>query len=149
MVIGDVELQRVVLDTTACIYYLEGSPGHGREPVLRELIRAAIAGELSVLIPTVVALELLTLPLRQRNRIAEVAARRFLEGTPGISPVDLSMSIAGTAAALRARHGLRTPDAAILATGIVQRADAVIGNDGSWKRVSEVRYLHLDDLPPI
>jgi hypothetical protein len=38
------------------------------------------------------------------------------------------------------------PDAVISATGITEAADAVIGNDSRWKRVSEVRYLHLDEL---
>lgn len=49
------------------------------------------------------------------------------------------------AAALRAAHGFRTPDAIIIATALLGRATLLVTNDKKWKRVNELTVACLDD----
>jgi hypothetical protein len=49
-------------------------------------------------------------------------------------------------AALRAEHGLRTPDALICATALYSGA-VVVGNDLRWKQIGGgITYVHIDDV---
>jgi predicted nucleic acid-binding protein len=59
-----------------------------------------------------------------------------------VVPVDLT--VAERAAALRAEHGLRTPDALICATALGAAA-VVVGNDLRWKQ-TDLPYVHIDDV---
>jgi predicted nucleic acid-binding protein len=61
-----------------------------------------------------------------------VAQTRVLEVTP---------EVARTAAELRARRGLRLPDAVIVATGMRHRADVVLTGDGRWRGLARVRVV--------
>jgi predicted nucleic acid-binding protein len=97
-----------------------------------------------LVVSTVTVMELLVKPLREGDRAAEAAVRLFLEGLCRCVPV--GPEVADAAARLRATRGLPAPDALICATGVVEAADAVLGNDHRWKRVTEVRYLHLDEV---
>lgn len=137
------ELGRVVFDTTACIYFLEGSASDPRRLVVEPTVRAAEAGDTELLISTITVTELLTAPLRTRNRGAEARARLFSYEI--CRPVPVEVRTAEAAARIRARYRLRTPDAVICATGLNRQADAVVGNDARWKRVTEINYVHVDD----
>lgn len=135
---------RVVFDTTACIYYLERPAADPRCAVLLPVVAAAQAGTVDLQISTVTVTELLTGPLQDRNQEAEAAVRLFMGLLCTVVPVDLV--VAERAAALRAEHGLRTPDALVCATALC-RAAVVVGNDLRWKHIgSGVRYLHIDDV---
>jgi len=50
------------------------------------------------------------------------------------------------AAAMRARYGLRTPDALQAATAICSRATLLVSNDRAFRRVEGIRSLLLDDI---
>lgn len=60
--------------------------------------------------------------------------------------VDISIDIAISAAAIRARHSLRTPDALHAATAIRMGCDAILTNDRDFRRVTDFNVLVLDDL---
>ncbi len=135
-------LARVVLDTNCCIYYLEG-PASPRRDLLTPLFHAAADGDCIVVLPAVVVLELLTGPIRAGDSEAEAAVRLFATELPGVEVCDLTFDIAAEAARVRAKYGLRTPDASIVASAIL-RADGVVGNDASWAGVAETRFLRLD-----
>jgi len=135
---------RVVFDTTACIYYLEGPATDLRRAVLLPVVRAAEAGTVDLLVSTVTVTELLTGPLRAEDREAEAAVRLFVSLLSTVVPVDLA--VAERAAAIRAEHRLRTPDALICATAVLAAA-VIVGNDERWKRMgSLLPYVHIDDV---
>lgn len=138
-----VGFDRVVLDTSSCIYYLEGPPNPRRDRLM-PLFAAAEQGTMIIVLPTIVVVELLTGPLRAGDREAEASARLFVSHTPGVEVHDVTFAVACKAAELRAKYQLRTPDAVILATAVVG-ADGVIGNDAAWRRVTETRFLYLDE----
>ena len=52
----------------------------------------------------------------------------------------------GRAAELRAKYGLRTPDAIQLASVIYKKGDVLITNDKGLKRVKEIKVLALEDI---
>jgi len=52
------------------------------------------------------------------------------------------------AAEIRARHGLRTPDAIMLATALQSGATLAVTNDSAWRRVEALEILLLRDLRP-
>lgn len=136
--------RNVVLDTSACIYFLEGPVSDSRHKLMKPIIRAAEDGEVDASVSVVSVTELLTGPLRAHDRLAEAHARLLLYEICRVVPMDVQ--VAEHAARLRARYSLRTPDAIICATGVVVHADAVVGNDERWKQVVEIHYEHLDDL---
>ncbi|MGH2469589.1 MAG: type II toxin-antitoxin system VapC family toxin [Chloroflexota bacterium] len=135
-------LNRVVFDTSSCIYFLEGAPNPRRSRLLPVVHRAA-QGSLTIILPTMVIVELLIGPLRAGDREGEAAVRLFAAASPGIQILELTFDIACAAAELRAKHRLRTPDAVILATAALE-ADGVIGNDQTWRSVTETRFINLD-----
>jgi predicted nucleic acid-binding protein len=57
-------------------------------------------------------------------------------------------AISEKAAQLRAKHGLKTPDALQLATVIIHRADYSLTNDPNLKKVKEAKALVVDDYLP-
>ena len=77
----------------------------------------------------------------------ELRARRYrdlFDSTEGIAVLDVDRAVGEGAARLRARYGLRTPDAIHLATAVAARASAFVTTDRRLARVREldVRVLH-------
>ena len=69
--------------------------------------------------------------------------RRALDRLPA-AVVDLNAEIATEAAFLRARHrSLRLPDALVIATAQIARADRLVTTDGRWP-TAEVMMLTLE-----
>ncbi|MXV92505.1 MAG: type II toxin-antitoxin system VapC family toxin [Chloroflexi bacterium] len=60
--------------------------------------------------------------------------------------VEISTAPAITAAEIRARFSLRTPDALHAATAIESGCDAFLTNDRGFRRVHDLNVLVLDDL---
>lgn len=137
-------LRRVVLDTNCCIYFLDRPTEDPRRALLGPLMARAEMGTADVLVSTVTVTELLVKPLRLGDRRAEANVQRLLDRVCQIIPA--GEAVAERAARLRADHRLSATDALICATAPVADAEAVLGNDRRWRRVTEVTYLHLDDL---
>jgi predicted nucleic acid-binding protein len=60
----------------------------------------------------------------------------------------ISHTISERAALLRAKHGLRTPDAIQVATATIRKADYFLTNDPALKKIKDVKVLVLDDYLP-
>jgi hypothetical protein len=66
---------------------------------------------------------------------------------PSLRTIALDDDVAAMTAVVRARTGLKLPDAAIVAAALIGDAHALIGNDRVWKnRGLGVPYHHLDDI---
>ncbi len=113
---------------------------------MRALLDDIRFGRREGVLSVVTEIELLVRPLRDGTR-EDVERVRALLDAPGISVVALDREIAQAAAGVRAKSGLRLPDAAIVATAIYTECDAIVGNDARCaRRVTEIPYLMLDDL---
>jgi uncharacterized protein len=134
----------VALDTSIFIYHFEDHPRYRdlTDRILGTISRGkcrAVASELTLL-------ELLVRPLQLERQDVADEYEALLSHFPNLELVPLSRQVVLWAAALRARYGLRTPDALILATAMFQGATLVITNDRQWKRVEEVKVAFLDDF---
>jgi predicted nucleic acid-binding protein len=133
------------LDTSPFIYHLDAHPQYG-----------SVSGEVFVWIErrgravtsTITMTELLVYPYR-KDDIDSVNSIYALTSTyPNLSWVPVTLALADNAARLRAKYGLRTPDALQVATAIAGSATGFIGNDRAFQRVTELEILLLDAVAP-
>ena len=98
------------------------------------------------ILSAVTELELLVRPIREKDEYELGQIRALLEGD-GMRVVDLDRTIARLAAEVRADSRLDLADAAIVATALATRCDAIVGNDARCaERVRYVPYVFLDAL---
>ncbi len=136
--------QRIGLDTSVFIYFLEAHPRYGAWCAsLFDLIER---GQNAAVTSTITLLELLVQPYRDQRD--ELAQKIFaLASTyPKLEWIPLTMNLADRAAELRARYRLSTPDAIHLATAIGHKAVRFYGNDRGLRRVKEIECILVEDL---
>lgn len=86
------------------------------------------------------------MPLRSNDRTLVERYTRILLLAENIVTVEVSTAIATEAAALRATHKFRTPDAIQLATAIQEGADAFFTNDATFLKTLPLEILFVDRL---
>jgi predicted nucleic acid-binding protein len=134
--------QLLSLDTSAFIYFLTG-----REPyltLLLPLFKRVQQGQTNIVVSTVTEAEMLVRHYRDDNSEGIERVEDLLSEA-GITVLPVDRRTARGAALLRARHNLRLPDAIIVATAVEAECEAIVGNDGAWRRLTEIPYLNLDD----
>jgi predicted nucleic acid-binding protein len=138
--------RRVGLDTSTLIYHLEDVQPYSE---LIEAAFAAIAGGSPVgILSTISATELLVRPFAERQKERVLLCERFLLSFPNTVLIPPSYRIANEAARLRATYGIRTPDALLVATTLVERGEAFLTNDRDLRRLKAegVAVLVLDEF---
>lgn len=136
---------RVLLDTNAVIYFLQGVPGY--LPLVETLFSEVESGRLRAGISVISELELLAKPMRELREDAVENIRLFLGGFPNLDVIDVDRRIAREAARIRATKGLAVVDSIVVATSVVAGFDHIIGNDVEcFKKVSEPPYILLGDF---
>jgi predicted nucleic acid-binding protein len=139
---------RVLLDSSAVIAYVDGSEMVG--PLAAELIDGWVRdGRNPAVVSMVSVMELLVRP-RRRSTWEYVHLLDFLTHHPNLTSQQIDLPIAQEAASLRAAFKLATPDALVVATGVVARVSRLVTNDARWSRrleliKSRIRVLCLAD----
>jgi predicted nucleic acid-binding protein len=115
------------LDTVALVYFLERHPVHHNTAsrILKRIEEGRIAGVMSSL----VFAELLVPAFRAGDNPRAGCVLRLLTSLPNLKVFDITPEISAEAARLRARYGLRTPDAIHAATALAAGADVLVTND--------------------
>lgn len=140
---------RILLDSTALIAYLDGgevaSPAATR--VIDEFVRP---GRNPAVISMVTVVEVLVKPAR-RSPSGYRHAHDFLQNFPHFTLQSIDFPVAQEAAAVRATYNCRTPDALIIATGVVAQVARMVCNDERWRHVKDrrVRPVILGDHAPL
>jgi predicted nucleic acid-binding protein len=134
----------VFLDTAPLIYYIEEKQQY--LPLLDELFSANSNGKFLFKTSVITLLEVLVEPIRQNEFLLVGQYRKILCSSPTIEVLDINIEISEKSAELRAKYGLRTPDAIQLATAKYISADYFLTNDIRLKSVKEIEVLILDDL---
>jgi predicted nucleic acid-binding protein len=134
----------LALDTCVWIYHLEGHPDY--RGLTSEILYAVSTGKCTAVVSELTLMELLVRPLRLEREDVVDEYEALLTHFPNLNLVAIRREILLKAAALRARYGLRTPDAIIVATGILQGATRIITNDQHWKRLEGIDVVCLGDL---
>lgn len=121
------EGKKIFLDTNCFIYYFENNKDYADklETIFENIQSGNNKGYMSVLS----FLEILVRPKKEKNLFLENRYKLMLSNYPNLHIVDVSFSISDAAARLRAEYGIKTPDAIILATGIIVKSDYFITND--------------------
>lgn len=128
--------RRVYLDTNVFIYVLNGAPGLAEPSVA--LLEACCRGELLGATGDLTLAELLVQPLRLNDAAATAAVRELLLDSGAVSLLGHDRACFERAATLRARHGLKMPDALHLATALGSGAACFVSNDRQLPRVEGI-----------
>ncbi len=116
--------KRVLLDTSLWIYHFESHPMFGA--AAGRILGDLEAGRFTAIASELLLLELTVLPLRQGRQDIADQYELLLSHFPNLELVPLSRGILLEASALRAAHGLRTPDAIHIATEVRAGASAIV-----------------------
>ena len=129
----------VFLDASAIIYLLEGD-GPTRQAVRGTLKGLQGEGNPPALpVSALSRLECRVRPMRDSNAAALEQMDRFLDD-PGLMVIPLDTPVLDLATELRARHGLRTPDAIQAASLLATEAEgAFVTGDADFRKVPGLR----------
>jgi predicted nucleic acid-binding protein len=139
-----VGIQTLSIDTSPFIYLVE------KHPIYEERVVAIFGqvgvGRVQVVTSMLTLTEVLMMPLIKKQSHYVREYREMLLNTQSILSVEVDKTIAERAAELRAKYGLKTPDALHVATALETGCQAFLTNDMELKRVSEIQILVLDEL---
>src|SRR5213593_3569864 len=131
----------VGLDTAPLIYLIEENPAY--LPMIKPFFEAVDRGDFQAVTSTLTLAEVLVHPMRRGDHALADQYRRILLHANHVETVPVSDNIAEEAAQLRARHGLRTPDAIQLATATRSGASSFLTNDTRLPTLASLRMLVL------
>ncbi len=137
-----VNYRRIGLDTNVIIYYIEEHPVFLKkvEPLIDRIVEGKAIGITSY----VTLLELLVKPIKEERFDLVEQYKTILMTQLEMVPLDESVSL--RAAELRAKYGIKTPDAIQLASVIFKKGDVFITNDDRLDAVEEINVLTLRDI---
>ncbi|MEO7664538.1 MAG: type II toxin-antitoxin system VapC family toxin [Candidatus Limnocylindrales bacterium] len=139
----------VALDASAVLAYLVGT--EAVSPAATWIFDGFFAtGRNAGVLSTLTCGELLIRPFRT-GQAAVATIEGFLRFFTSIRLAEVTYDVAREAARIRAATQLAMPDAIVVATAVVQRADVLVTNDRAWpanlKRVAaDLRVLQLGDV---
>ena len=137
-------IQRLYAETAPLIYYVEEHPNYVAK--MDAIIEAIENRPIEAFSSVITLTEVLTRPVKLGDARLEREYRDILLHSEGFRLLTITSRIAESAAVLRARYNLRTPDALHVAAGLDARCDAFLTNDTGIKRVTEIAVLVLDEL---
>ncbi|MGE0601718.1 MAG: type II toxin-antitoxin system VapC family toxin [Dehalococcoidia bacterium] len=124
----------------------------GEYPERQMKSRAAMveAREFGIQVSTVTLSELLVRPQRLGGRTMVSTLFATISTTPGLKLVPLAPEWSRLVAEIRVTHGLKLPDAIILASAVSGGADLLLTNDRQLFRAAEsrLRAVYFDDWQP-
>lgn len=136
--------QKIMLDTSPLIYYIEDIEPYAS--ALQSLFEAIASGDNPAVTSVVTLIEVLTKPIRDgRSDLAE-RFRLYLTSGKNLELMPVTLEISEQAAYVRAKYGLRTPDAIQVATTMASGSSLLLTNDSEFKKVEDVNVLVLDDI---
>ena len=134
----------VALDTSVWIYHFEGSTAYGQ--AADSVLEAIAQGRIGAVASELVLLELLVAPLKKGAQDVADEIELALLHFPHLQLAPVTRSVLVRAAEVRARYGLRTPDAIMVATAVESGATLAVTNDDAWRKVEEIKIVLLRDL---
>jgi predicted nucleic acid-binding protein len=138
----------VCLDSVIFIYFIEENQRFLE--AISPLFMAIAEGRMRALTSGISLLETLVVPMRVQNvQLAKQYAKLMLE-SPGLTLLELNLSLLYQAAAIRAKWGIKTPDALQLAAAVIGNCSTFLTNDRRLPSCVEgVKVMQLGDFVPI
>lgn len=131
----------IAIDTAVFIYFLEEHPVF--LPIVEPLFEAIDAGRLRAVTSTLTLLETLVIPYRAGNIALAAQYEALLVRSRHLSLVDIDRPLLRAAAALRARHAIKTPDALQVAAALSAGCRSFVTND---RKLPTIPGLEVIDL---
>jgi predicted nucleic acid-binding protein len=135
----------VGLDSSILIYHLEGVAPYAD---LTEALFVAI-GEASpaAVLSTLSVTELLVQPFAEGKADRVAVFERFILTIPNTTVIPPNYALAKEGARLRAKYGIRGPDALLVATALGEKAEAFLTNDAPLRKLEAegISIVVLDD----
>lgn len=135
---------RVLIDTSVWIYHFGEHEQFGAQAT--KVIELIEAGRVSGVGSELSLLELAVKPLQLGRQDVADEIELLVSRFPNFELIPVTREILLTAAALRARYHLKTPDAILVATGLQAGATAAVTNDSAWRGVADIEVIVLADL---
>ena len=136
--------QKIFVDTAPLIYWFEEHPDYIQKLVV--FFDEITEKQIPLMTSMITYIEVLTYPEKSGNRLLSGKNRNYFTNSDQLAIYPLDVSVADEAIRLRARHGLKTPDAIQLATAQVCGCDYVLSNDRNLKRADGVRVVLVSEL---
>jgi predicted nucleic acid-binding protein len=139
-----VGVARLGIDTAPIIYFIEAHPLY--EAIVTPIFKLIADRKLTGITSTITLTEVLVQTFISANMRLQQEYRDILLYSPDFEVIPIDVNVAERAAELRARYGLRTPDALQIAAALSSDCEAFVTNDSKLQRVTELRILVLDNL---
>ena len=134
----------VFIDTAPFVYFVERNSVY--VDALRPVFNAIDAGKIQAVTSTITCAEALVIPCRQKNWNLVDQYEELLRDTPTLTIVPFDLDLVGRTADIRAKHGLKTPDAIQWATAVQCGVKFFLTNDRGFKRFSKPQVLLIEDF---
>lgn len=135
---------RVYLDSNCIIYSVEKFEPYCR--VLENVWQAAEPGSIEIVSSELTFLETLVKPVRESNKLIENLFRELLLESGSVKLMPITNKVLEQAISLRARDGLKTPDAIHAATALESGCKVIITNDSAFNRLNDISVLVLSEI---
>lgn len=140
-------VSKLAFDTVPIIYFVEANPNYD---LLVTAIFKRVEDEIIIGITSVFSFcEVLVHPIRNNDTFLKKQYAKILQNSSDFQTKPINLTIAETAAELRADYNLRTPDALQIATALENDSDAFLCNDKTLRKVKEIKVLILRRTQPV
>lgn len=136
--------KKIALDTNLFIYVFEQHPEFGEKA--KAILDNIERGFVDAVASTVSLTEILVKPIREGNLTLEKHYKLLFSHFPNLTILPIDNVVAERAAYLRGKYNIKTPDALILATALVAKADVFITNDQRLEIVEEIKCISFDKM---
>ena len=137
-------VSRLAFDTAPIIYFVEANPTY--DSLVANIFNRVATGEVEGWTSVISLSEVLVQPIAAGRNDLQQSYRELLLNSSNFHTLPIGPVIAEDAARLRAAYGLRLPDAIQVAFAINTGCQAMVCNDHSMRRVTELSIVVLDDL---
>ena len=140
-----VETHKIIgFDTAPFIYFIEDVAPYA--DLLEPAFSLLENHRLRAFTSTVTLAEILTKPLAEKKYALVDEIKFTLKTLSALTMVAIDEKLAEAAALIRARHGIRLPDALQIAAALQGEATLFITNDKRTKKVDAIEVLVLSDF---
>jgi predicted nucleic acid-binding protein len=143
-ILNEISGNRVYLDTSSFIFYVEGIDPYATE--LDPLFAAIDQGTIEAVTGEITVAECLVKPMRDRNSVLIRAFHQTLQNKTYFQLAPITRVLWESAADIRSRHSIKLPDAVHLATAESVGCTTLITNDGDFKGKTSMEVVVLSEI---
>ena len=131
----------VGIDSVIFAYFLQSHPEYGIRA--EKILETVEKGERKGIFSVIGVIEVLTAPKQLGHPEVATEYREFFANFPNLKIKGITEGVVERASDLRAKYGLRTPDAIHIATAIDFGAQSFVTNDQRLKKITEIEVILL------